>query len=80
MSKDSDNHNSIRTGSAGGLSFASVLTLIFIVLKLTKVIDWSWFWVLSPTIFSIVLTILIIVLVVIVAVFIGVIKGIIESM
>lgn len=28
--------------------FLSILTLIFITLKLTGYIDWSWFWVLSP--------------------------------
>lgn len=31
-----------------GMGFTSVLTLIFIVLKLCKVITWSWWWVLSP--------------------------------
>lgn len=31
-----------------GLSFFSILTLIFITLKLTGYITWSWFWVLSP--------------------------------
>lgn len=31
-----------------GLSFTQLLTLVFIVLKLTKVISWSWWWVLSP--------------------------------
>ncbi len=35
-------------GSGGGLSFASVLQIVFIVLKLCKIIDWSWIWVLSP--------------------------------
>ena len=25
------------------------LTLIFIILKLTKYIDWSWWWILFPT-------------------------------
>lgn len=34
--------------TTGGLSFLSVLTLIFITLKLTKVVTWSWAWVLSP--------------------------------
>lgn len=32
----------------GGIGFLGVLTIVFIVLKLTKVIDWSWVWVLSP--------------------------------
>ena len=30
------------------IGFAGLLTLIFIVLKLTEVIAWSWLWVLSP--------------------------------
>lgn len=28
--------------------FTSILTLLFIGLKLTHVINWSWWWVLSP--------------------------------
>lgn len=37
-------------GTAGkrGMGFVGVLTLIFIVLKLTGNISWSWLWVLSP--------------------------------
>lgn len=31
-----------------GPGFFSLLTLLFITLKLTKQIDWSWWWVLSP--------------------------------
>jgi hypothetical protein len=34
--------------SGGGVGFAGLLTIVFIVLKLTKVITWSWIWVLSP--------------------------------
>lgn len=30
------------------LRFTPALTLIFITLKLCKVINWSWWWVLSP--------------------------------
>ena len=30
------------------LSFSSVLFLVFLVLKLTNVIDWSWWWVTAP--------------------------------
>lgn len=33
----------------GGLSLCSTLTVIFIVLKLVGVIEWSWLWVLAPT-------------------------------
>ena len=31
-----------------GIGFTGLLTISFIVLKLTKVITWSWWWVLSP--------------------------------
>jgi hypothetical protein len=34
--------------NAGGIGFAGGLTLLFIGLKITHVIDWSWWWVLSP--------------------------------
>jgi hypothetical protein len=30
------------------IGFTGLLLLIFITLKLTKTIDWSWWWVLSP--------------------------------
>ncbi|MCI1124780.1 hypothetical protein [Stenotrophomonas maltophilia] len=36
------------SSSNGGIGFTSLLTVAFVVLKLTKVIDWSWWWVLSP--------------------------------
>lgn len=38
-------NNSKRSGGSG---FYRVLTIVFIVLKLTDVINWSWLWVLSP--------------------------------
>lgn len=31
-----------------GVSFSSILFLVFLVLKLTNVIDWSWWWVTAP--------------------------------
>lgn len=34
--------------TSGGVSLATVLVAIFVVLKLTHVIDWSWWWVFSP--------------------------------
>ena len=32
----------------GDLGFSGLLTIAFIVLKLCKVISWSWWWVISP--------------------------------
>lgn len=37
-----------RESSGGGIGCFTVLGLIFIVLKLTGNIDWSWLWVLAP--------------------------------
>ena len=36
------------TSSSGGIGFAGLLTILFIGLKLTGYISWSWLWVLSP--------------------------------
>lgn len=38
----------MKQSSGAGLGTGSVLFLIFLVLKLCKVIDWSWWWVTSP--------------------------------
>ena len=38
--KDTKNNTSFGT--------VLILTIVFIVLKLTNVIDWSWIWVFSP--------------------------------
>lgn len=40
--------NDNQTQSSGGIGFAGLLTILFIGLKLTDYIDWSWWWVLSP--------------------------------
>lgn len=34
--------------SNNSIGFAGCLTLLFIALKLTGYIDWSWLWVLAP--------------------------------
>lgn len=34
--------------SSSGIGFSGLLAIVFIVLKLCHVIDWSWWWVLSP--------------------------------
>jgi hypothetical protein len=33
---------------SGGIGFIGLLTILFIALKLTGNIAWSWWWVLSP--------------------------------
>ena len=38
----------IKTGSSGFIGLGTLLFLIFLVLKLTNTIAWSWVWVTSP--------------------------------
>jgi membrane protein YdbS with pleckstrin-like domain len=37
-----------KKSSSSGVGFTSLLTLVFITLKLIDKINWSWWWVLSP--------------------------------
>lgn len=39
-----------KEGSSGGsgIGFCGLLTIVFITLKLTGYINWSWLWVFSP--------------------------------
>lgn len=46
--------------SGAGIGFSGLLTIVFITLKLCKVINWSWVWVLSPIWISMIITIVII--------------------
>ena len=36
------------SSSSGGIGFSGLLTVAFVVLKLTHFIDWSWWWVFAP--------------------------------
>jgi hypothetical protein len=65
MSNNSNSNNN----SNGGIGFAGLLTVAFIVLKLMGVIAWSWWWVLSPIWITILLIIAMVVLSVIVKLF-----------
>lgn len=40
--------SNVAVAKSGGIGFAGLLTIVFVVLKLTGVITWSWLWVLSP--------------------------------
>ena len=50
---------STQTNSSNGIGLGTILTVVFIVLKLTDHIDWSWWWVLSPLWIPIVLVLII---------------------
>tara|TARA_R110000772_G_C13023314_1_gene410893 strand:- start:171 stop:353 length:183 start_codon:yes stop_codon:yes gene_type:complete len=34
--------------SGNGIGFGTLLFLVFLVLKLTNYIDWSWWWITAP--------------------------------
>ena len=43
------NNNKSSSAGSGGTSIATILQVVFIVLKLVHVIDWSWWLVFIPT-------------------------------
>ena len=53
------------SSSSGGIGFSGLLTVLFIGLKLTGFINWSWLWVLSPLWISLLIVILVIAIIVI---------------
>jgi hypothetical protein len=57
--------SSTATASGEGIGFVGLLTLIFITLKLINKIDWSWFWILSPLIFSTGIFVLVLIIIII---------------
>ncbi len=58
-----DNQNT----SSGGIGFCGLLTIVFIILKLCKVIAWSWLWVLAPIWIPVALVLAILVIIAIIA-------------
>lgn len=48
---------------SGGIGFGGLLTIVFIVLKLTKVISWSWWWVTAPLWIPIAIFVIIVIIV-----------------
>jgi len=50
------------SSSGGGIGFTGLLTILFVGLKLTGVIAWSWWLVLSPVLISLLLIVLFIAL------------------
>lgn len=65
-----DKDINVKTSTNGGIGFLGALTILFIALKLTHVIDWSWWWVLAPIWIPIVVVFGIIAIVAIVVLFV----------
>lgn len=66
-----DNNNIPRGGGGGvaGIGFCDLLFVVFLVLKLTHVIDWSWWWVTAPLWIPLALVIVVVVIVSIISLF-----------
>lgn len=64
MSKQNNNNN-----SSGGIGFCGLLTIVFIVLKLVGVINWSWLWVLAPSWIPLAIALIVFLIVVVIAFF-----------
>lgn len=61
------NDNNNKHNNAGGLGLGTILTIVFVVLKLCGVIDWAWIWVLAPLWISAALTIILVILIFVIA-------------
>lgn len=55
---------------SGGIGFGGLLTIVFIVLKLTKVIDWSWWWVTCPLWIPIAIYVVLVIIVLLIRMFV----------
>jgi len=56
--------------SGGGIGFFSYLFLVFLVLKLTSVIDWSWWWVTAPLWGPLIIALIVILIICVVSMFV----------
>lgn len=63
MNKFEEILNKLENESNGSNGALSILLIAFVILKLCHVIDWSWWWVLSPLWIPFILLIIIIILI-----------------
>ena len=54
--------------SRSGIGFIGVLQIVFIVLKLCGVINWSWIWVLAPIWIDIIVCLVVLIFIIVVAI------------
>ena len=47
---------SINFDTSMPLDALATLTIVFLILQLTGVIDWSWWWVISPVLYQVILS------------------------
>lgn len=71
QSKTMSNNSS---SSSSGIGFSGLLTVLFVGLKLTGHITWSWLWVLSPIWISFLIGLAFVIILLIVAIVAGLFK------
>lgn len=54
------------SSATSGASFFELLFIVFLILKLTHVIDWSWWWVTAPLWIGAIIAIIAIVIILII--------------
>ena len=52
-----------KTTTSSGIGFSGLLAILFITLKLTGVIAWSWWWVLAPIWITFVMVVLVLIVI-----------------
>lgn len=56
-------HSTNKYTGGNGIGFSTILFLVFLVLKLTHVIDWSWWWITAPLWIPIGLSVLLLIII-----------------
>lgn len=63
-------NNNTNASTGNGIGFCGILTLIFITLKLIGIINWSWWWVLSPLWIPVAIALFIILIILVIKIFV----------
>lgn len=61
--------------TSGGIGFCGLLAIVFIALKLTGHITWSWLWVLSPIWIPPAIVIMVVIVIAVLLIIIGSFRG-----
>jgi len=61
--------NNSRGSNVAGVGLCDLLFVVFLVLKLTHVIDWSWWWVTAPLWIPLALVVVVVIIASIINVF-----------
>lgn len=62
-------NNNTNASTGNRIGFCGILTLIFITLKLIGIINWSWWWVLSPLWIPVAIALFIILIILVLKIF-----------